>query len=526
MSSGVPYSETALDPNAWDWRRIADNQPLDASAAGTLARIGDADRRSDAEELHWLLKGIRRELAYFNDIYPDAPFERELAAAFARQVDTLDSRASSFIERPAKSTWDDYLTLKYEIRKLYKQLGGIVSGSDWQTPGKQSHSGRQTLTDEAGFAQTEEGTYQRCYGSEAVKAYEDAALRAFYGMPDGLLSRSSLFLTTSGMKALELAIAAFRTFSERRLPCIIQSGFYGEGVELAKTLLEDVRVAAPDEIYGILESSQKIGCLIVDPGQCWPVRPPVDLDRLFDCLRRHQPCGNERLFVVVDRTLTSISNRMFQRYANELPSHIVLVSVESGIKYLQYGFDLANVGYLVACGQAMLEASHRARWVELLSILDAGASPLHVRQLPAPDFSTIEARLGRLNRNAHWMNAYLRYLQKQGRIKDYFLSVNASDAFTLEGEHWIGTVFYIRLHGELSEKAYQARIDACASAAPTGMHLISGGSFGFDSLRLNAVHGDTPEENALRLSAGRAPLDQLMATMRVLDELLFHSCQA
>ncbi|SFB44510.1 Cystathionine beta-lyase/cystathionine gamma-synthase [Cohnella sp. OV330] len=522
MMSDEHLSSSDLDPKNWDWSPMLKDRPFEASDAAKLVQIGNIDRQRDAEELRWLLQGVRREIGFYDAIYPDAPFERELAAAFARQVDKLDGRAESFIEQPAACTWDAYLTLKYEIRKLYKQLGGIVSGSDWQTPGKQSHAGRQTLADEAGFAQEEEGTYQRCYGSEAVKEYEDAAMRAFYGIPDRLRSRSSLLLTTSGMKALELAIAAYRSFAGERLPCVLQSGFYGEGIELARTLLDDVQEAGPDDIYAILETSQPVGCLIVDPGQCWPIKPPVDLRRLFDCLRRHRPYRQELLFVIVDRTLTGIANPMFERYADSLPSHIILVSVESGIKYLQYGFDLANVGYLVASGQPMAEETHRSRWIDLLSIIDAGASPLDVRQLPAPDFATVSARLVRLNRNAHWLNAFLQYLQTQGRIKDFNLSVKASDEYLLEGQHWIGTVFYIRLHGELSEQAYQNRIDACAAAAPSGMHLISGGSFGFDSLRLNAIHGDAPEENALRLSAGRAPLDQLMASMRVLAELLLH----
>ncbi|MDG0793741.1 hypothetical protein OMP38_25115 [Cohnella ginsengisoli] len=405
MMSDEPLSSSDLDPKTIDWSSLL-NGPFEYSKAAKFARIGHVDRRQDAEELRWLLEGVRRELGFYDAIYPDAPFERELAAAFARQVDTLDRRAAAFIEQPAACTWDAYLTLKYEIRKLYKQLGGIVSGSDWQTPGKQSHAGRQTITDEAGFAQEEEGTYQRCYGSAAVKDYEDAAMRAFYGIPERLKNQSSLFLTTSGMKALELAIAAYRLFSAERLPCIVQSGFYGEGVELARTLLDDVRQAGPDEIYDMLEASRPVGCIIVDPGQCWPIKPPVDLRRLFDCLRRHRPYGQELLFVIVDRTLTSIANPMFERYADSLPAHVVLVSVESGIKYLQYGFDLANVGYLVASGQPMAEATHRSRWIDLLSIIDAGASPLDVRQLPAPDLATVAARLGRLNRNAHWMNAF------------------------------------------------------------------------------------------------------------------------
>ncbi|MDI4646003.1 hypothetical protein [Cohnella hashimotonis] len=516
-----PTEAAALDPQTWDWRRVADGQPFKTADTAALAAIGIKDRIVDAKELRWLLEGIRRELGFYKAIYPDAPFELELAAAFARQLEALDRKASSFIEDPALCTWHAYLTLKYEIRKLYKQLGGIVSGSDWQTPGKQLHGERQSLTDEAGFAQEEEGTYQRCYGSEAVKDYEDAALQAFYYIPDKLRTRTSLYLTTSGMKALELAIVAYMSSSGNRLPCIVQSGFYGEGVELARTLVDDIKEAAPEIIYNLLESSQPIGCLIVDPGQCWPVRQPVSLSKLFDCLQRHRPYEDRLLFVIVDRTLTGISNRMFERYAESLPSHIVLISVESGIKYLQYGFDLANVGYLVVSGQAMREASFHERWIELLSILDAGASPLDIRQLPVPDLATVSARLDRLNRNADWMRAFLSCLKTYGHIRQFFLSVNPCDEFMLEGKPWIGSVFYIQLDGNLPEQAYQERIDTCVRLAPPGLQLVSGGSFGFDSLRLNAVHGDTPQENALRLSVSRAPLDQLMETMQVLVKLLF-----
>ncbi|MFC3800641.1 hypothetical protein [Cohnella sp. GCM10012308] len=525
MSINTQQSIPALDPRTWDWSLVTDNgrRPFDAGVSAELVRISMEDRKRDAEELRWLLKGIRRELGFYKAIYPDDPFELQLAAAFANQLEALEQRTTSFIEDPGTCTWDAYLRLKYEIRKLYKQLGGIVSGSDWQTPGKQLQGGRQSLTDEAGFAQEEEGTYQRCYGSEAVKNYEDQAIKAFYGIPNEAKSRSALFLTTSGMKALELAIAAFRSFSVNRLPCIVQTGFYGEGVELARTLLDDINELSPDEIYHLLETSQPIGCLIVDPGKCWPVRQPVSLRTLFDSLQRHRPSADERLFVIIDRTLTGISNRMFERYEARLPSHVVLISIESGIKYLQYGFDLANVGYLVACSQAMEEEAFRARWIELLSILDAGASPLDVRQLPVPDLATVSERLGRLNRNASWMSAFLAYLKTQGRIRHYFLSVNPSDEFLLEGKQWLGSVFYIQLNEDLSEQAFQERIDACARAAPAGIHLVSGGSFGFDSLRLNAVHGDKPEENALRLSVSRAPLDHLMDTMRVLDDLLFRA---
>ncbi|CAI6032401.1 hypothetical protein [Cohnella sp. JJ-181] len=520
MSHSPFDGRATLEPEEWDWRTLTSDSELQPAVARTLRQIASDDRRADAGELRWLLNGIRRELDFYRKIYPDAPFEQELAAAFSRQLESLDLRASAFVDDPGACAWDAYLTLKYEVRKLYKQLGGIVSGSDWQTPAKQLHAGEQVTADESGYAQEEEGTYQRCYGSEAVKRYEDEAMDAFYAMPAHIRERSAIYLTGSGMKALELALAAYKTFAGEDLPCYVQAGFYGEGESLSKTLLSNVKRASPDEMYKLLREGQPVGCLIVDPGQCWPIRQPVDLGALFEALKLHEQ--RQPLYVIVDRTLTSVANPIFERYADRLPAHVVLVCVESGIKYLQYGFDLVNVGYLVACGHALAEETHRERWVELLSILDAGASPLDVRQLPEPDRSTIITRLSRLNRNAHWMDAYLQYLRRQGDILGYDRSVDPSDAYILEGRTWIGSVFYVRLHGDLSEQEYQERIDACVSASPPEMHLISGGSFGFDSLRLNAVHGEAPEENALRLSVGRAPLDQLLATFQVLARLLLH----
>lgn len=485
-----------------------------------VLRIELDDRREDLGELRWLLEGMGRELDYYKSTYPNAPFEQELAAAFARRHAALEGRVLAFIRQPQGCDWDAYLNLKYEIRKLYKQLGGIVSGSDWQTPGKLFGDSPQELTDEVGFAQEEEGTYTRCYGSEAVKDYEHAAMSAFYSMPDSLADRSALFVTTSGMKALELALVAYRSLTRERLPCYCQDGFYGEGVTLARTLLGHAATADAEAICRMAEAGQPLGCLIVDPGLCWPVREPVDLPRLMEALIRHRQ--REPLFVIVDRTLTSLANPLFERYAERLPPHIVLICVESGIKYLQYGFDLANIGYAVVCAAALAEEEYRARWIELLSILDAGADPVTIRQLPAPDRRTAAARLARINRNAGQTAQFLRRLADEGLIRDYCASVQLGETYRIGGAPWLGSVFYIRLPGALSEEDYQARIDACVKAAPPQLHLVSGGSFGFDTLRLNALHGDTEDEYALRLSVGRAPLGHLLASLAALRESLLH----
>lgn len=401
-----------------------------------------------------------------------------------------------------------YLAVKYEIRTLYKQLGATVAGSDWQSPCKRLKNPPPDIPEETGFAQEEQGTYMRSYGSETVKEYEEASLVALYSLSADMRKQSVGFLTTSGMKALELALVAYKSFTRETLPFYYQKNFYCEGVDLAKSLLNTSLELDPAEIYTKVEANMPIGCLLVDPGMCWPVRPAVDLARLFEGLARHKQ--SQPLYVIVDRTLTSVANPLFERYAHRLPSHVLLISVESGIKYMQYGLEFANVGYLVAVGRTMKHELHREKWVALLSLLDAGADPLTVHQLPAPDLNRLTTRLSRLNRNAYWMDAFLRYLAREGKIAAFYRSVEPSPQYELNGRYWIGSVFYIQIHGYCSEQEYQTWIDAIVLSAPEEVHFVSGGSFGFDTFRMNAVGDASGKETALRVSVGRDPLGQLL----------------
>jgi len=492
-----------------------------------------ADRREDLEELRWLLAEAGRELNLYRSAYPDGRFEREMEAAFRRQAELLAQRVDEYMDSPEACKMDDYLTVKYDIRTLLRQLGAAVAGSDWQSPCVRS-GGAQAETEseadeaeagsrpeqkpsseaaamESGYAQTEQNTYMRSYGSDAVKAYEKAVLEVLYPMPAAARERSLGFVTTSGMKALELALVAFRRFTGDKLPFHVQRGFYGEGTDLAAALLRAPQETAAEEICRIVEANEPLGGLLVDPGMCWPVSPPVDLERLMEGLSRHRQ--REPLYAIVDRTLTSIANPLFERYAHRLPPHVTLIAVESGIKYMQYGLELANAGYLVAAGGKLGDARTREEWIALLALLDAGADPVAVRQLPPPDMPRLRTRLARMNRNAGVVNAFLAELQREGKIAGYHRSVDPSPQYRLDGRPWIGSLFYIELPGLRTEADYQLWVDTFAAAAPPELHFVSGGSFGFDSFRLNAVTDPTGRESALRISVGRDPLGQLMVKL-------------
>jgi hypothetical protein len=499
-----------IDPVEFDWTNFLHTNYIDQDLTSMRGELDD--RKEDLSELSWLLSEIRKELKLYRNTFPGGPFELDLEMAFARQIDVLEKQVGKYKNELEKSDLNAYLAVKYAIRTLYKQLGAVVAGSDWQSPCKRLKDSPQAVPQEAGFPQEEQGTYMRSYGSETVKDHEEASMKAFYSLSEHLSKRSVGFLTTSGMKALELALVAYKSFTREALPFYCQRGFYGEGIDLARILLSNPLELISADICELVESNKPIGGLLVDPGLSWPVRPAMDLARLFAGLSHHKQ--NEPLYVIVDRTFTSAANPLFERYSDLLPPHVVLISVESGIKYMQYGLDLANVGYLVALGRSMENNSHKEKWIGLLSLLDAGAEPVTARQLPTPDSRRLETRLSRLNRNAYWMDAFLTFMASEGKIAAFYRSVDPSPQLMLDKRQWMGSVFYIQFPGNYSEQDYQDWIDRFVKLSPQEEHFVSGGSFGFDTFRMNAVCDADGKENALRVSVGRDPLGQFLLKLK------------
>jgi hypothetical protein len=72
----------------------------------------------------------------------------------------------------------------------------------------------------------------------------------------------------------------------------------------------------------------------------------------------------------------------------------------------------------------------------------------------------------------------------------------------------------------MSESDYQEWINQLVAQAPDKLHLISGGSFGFDTFRFNTVTDAAGQLNALRMSVGRDPLGQLLVKLHYLYRVL------
>ncbi|MDF2668449.1 MAG: hypothetical protein K0R67_755, partial [Paenibacillus sp.] len=233
-----------------DWGALfASNSLFHWDSDSVLQAIEQRERMEDLEELSWFLEVIHERLQVYRDEFPHRKFEQELALAFGHQTDLLRDRVEMYKQHPMQCNFNMYLEIKYEVRTLHKQVGSVLSGSDWQAPAIEVAPYKTVVPAEAGYTQEEQGTYMRTYGSEYVKTYEEKMLNAFYPMSAEARKKCIRYLTSSGMNALELALVAYKKHTAEQLPCYVQTGFYCEGNDLASALLDHSQEKSVEEIY-------------------------------------------------------------------------------------------------------------------------------------------------------------------------------------------------------------------------------------------------------------------------------------
>ncbi|WJH35259.1 hypothetical protein N6H14_04115 [Paenibacillus sp. CC-CFT747] len=353
-----------------------------------------------------------------------------------------------------------------------------------------------------------------------IEAYETAFLQEYYPMSEGARSRTQACLTSSGMKALEVALLLYRTMTDRPLPLYHQVGYYYEGITLIRDLYPDARAVTVEDIYAMLDRGEEMGCLLLEPGLTWPVHEGIDLDLLFRKLERHRQ--STPLFLIIDRTLTGMANPFFERYADRMPGHVVLVSIESGIKYWQLGLELTNLGFLVLSGEPVAHPETEERLTHLMGVLTGVPDPALVWRLPRPSRSVLERRMERLARNTNVLYSFLQERRKEGRVSRVYHSVQAGQGLRAGREPWMGSLLYVQLPGVVHYHEYEELAKHWAETAEPALCIHQGGSFGFDTMRLAAVE-ESPERefnSALRLSVGRDTAEELAAKLVWLDRML------
>ena len=457
------------------------------------------ERLENVAELQFLMDDLRGRIA---PLHPDSGPGQLNAAAWHDILHSRVQQMESVLQRwqlvPERYTLTSWMEAKHEMRLLYKIAAGLLQSGDWNSPAVSMPNG--TLR-EKGWLQQEEDTYMRTGGSEVLKQVERHWLAELYRIPPAMSHTTFGYLTTSGLKALEIALLLFQAVTHRSEPVYYQDGLYFEAEMVVKNLIPSAVSLQAEEICGLLRCHEDIGCLIIDPSTTWPIKPAVSQKQFLQVLREYKP--QRQAFIVIDRTMTSLFNQPLEEVGS-FSSKVALVSFESGIKYLQHGLDMANLGLLVVSGMIMRMKTYQQLVSDLMSIFSGYPDPGVVMRLPTVYAKQVHRRLCRMTRNTHWLADMLRRFQEQGPVVRVNVCVEPEQGFFAGDLPWIGSMVYFQLKGMQTVDDYQQWLRRLVVGAPADLQLQIGGSFGFDSIRFCVVENKQSDEGevGVRVSVG------------------------
>lgn len=484
-------------------------------SSSTAVEIDRKERLEDIDELIWLIDDVLDKaqiflnIPYANDVLTNI-ISPELDKLFRLRRQLEDSKSKPL-------SIDDYLKYKYLFRIILKCITGTIASSDWQAPADSAG-----IIFEHGLAQTERDEYMRSGGSNFVKKIEVDYFREYYMIADSNAHHMYMRFTSSGMKALEMAIISYLNIqTDLSLPVYYQSNFYYEGITLIQALYPTAQSVATEELYQVLASERPIGCLLVEPSTTWPVGSEIDFDLVIKLLKRHKQ--KRPLFVIVDKTLSSIFNQPFLNDMNDLSKNVVIVTIESALKYYQFGLDLVNLGMISFYGKIFRFIQYRELLDHLMAVLTAIPDHGLILRLPSPNYRAVQNRLLRMARNCDFLYRVLLERKEEGGFYQVFRSFSDSNSkFSCNGQVWRGNLLYVMLRKELAFSSYITALQNFLLCAPKRLCIQRGGSFGFDTLRLCCVEDFYgTESSALRISVGRDTVSEMIDKCRFFYETDF-----
>lgn len=457
------------------------------------------ERAKDLKELMWLMEQCLLKVKEVERIFSKSSLEIEMVNIIRQHCKLLSQQLEIYKNTPQKCTFLNFIKLKYNIRAVFKNLSGILTSSDWQSPAISTGS----LVKEKGIGQINEDVYMRMNGHEFVTNFQDRFFSEYYRIPLALQKKTLGVLTNSGMKALEMALIAYKTITKDIFPIYFQEGYYFEGITLIKNIYSNAECISSTNIYQKIENNEDIGCLLIDPGTTWPIRDGINLDLFFEKLKHHRQ--KKPLFIIIDRTITSITNSILEKYEKMLPSHVVLIIVESGIKYFQLGLDLTNLGFVTFTGNIFRMKDFVDIINHLSSVLSAIPDPVLLQRLPDPNLPFVEERLDRMARNTRLLCSFFKYMVGRNLIKEVNTSVSMDKKYQINEYPWIGTLIYVKTLYSESLSDYANECENIVRNIQPNINIYSGSSFGFDTTRLCVVEEmfSSKLNCALRISVGR-----------------------
>ncbi|UOE58264.1 hypothetical protein HPB58_12945 [Priestia filamentosa] len=495
-----------------DWEKlIVDHSYLNNS---TILELTFEERRKDIEELNWLINNCIEKYNSISYLYPNSN-KLSIKGFFKEEITLLKKHISLLQSIENDSFFSIFIRIKYQIRRLLKQLSGMLTSTDWLSPAV-SKKGSWT---EKGDYQKEEDVYMRLRGSQNLKELERVFLNEYYEYSDVYENKTKGFITCSGMKALEVALIAYKMINKRdNSPIFYQDGLYYEGITLVNSIDQGAQSLTVEEIYNKLDDSEDINCLIVDPGTTWPIRKGIEMDILMKkiCKIRH----TKPFFLIIDRTVTTISSQIIRDYGEKLPKNVILISIESGLKYYQLGLDLMNMGFICIHGYLLRLPSFLNTFNHLLGVLSASPEPDLCFRLPPFSLKRLENRLIRMGRNTSLLYEMFKHLQEKKDISTVRPAIQDDYGYRIGKTNWIGTLLYVQSNELRDKEDYYSAARKISSNSPNNLCIFTGSSFGFDSMRVGPVEeaNTISPNNAIRFSVGREPINEILLKGRYLQQ--------
>jgi cystathionine beta-lyase/cystathionine gamma-synthase len=473
-----------------------------SAARGGLHAAALDDVRADLDQLLYLCRSAEAELDAAEVELDGAALHgatrellaRQLACARDRYRVTgrrlLSLRALAGSAAPSPALLNELSAERRSLADLLRAeqglLAALVGAADWQSPSF-LHSTLPAAGRQNGRIRPHWNDYKRDRHLDG-DVYERRYLRAMVDGPAGLRA----LLTSCGMSAFTTVLSCLQLEGKLDGPVVAGAGLYHESrLLLEKALPGRVRLAdEADErtLLGAIDERQP-GAVFLDSLSNTKWMPVPDLAAVVEHLR-----GRET-YLVVDNTGLSVSCQPFA-LARE---SVRLIVVESLLKYAQLGLDRANAGVIVARGD---DAELLARYREHLG---TNVADVAVHALPRPDRAVLERRLARLQRNALIL-AYRLRNRAPASVEIVYPGLpghscaRASRRLPFHGA-CLSIVFR---DGDRSLRRERALVEAAvAEAGRSGIALLGGSSFGFDTTRiyLTAANAELGEP-FVRVAAG------------------------
>ena len=245
----------------------------------------------------------------------------------------------------------------------------------------------------------------------------------------------------------------------------------------------------------------EIGIILLEPGTTWPFNSGVNIENIYHLLNKTN--RTKPLVIIIDRTTTSITNQMLYELDYQLPAHVVLIIVESALKYYQYGMDLGNMGFIVATGKIFRYKKYRDLIEHLMYILSGIPDPAIVMRFPSPSIDMLKKRLFRISRNTDLYISFFNFIQSSHLIDFIGTSVDKNSGCNICGDNWKGSLVFLKLKYLSNSSEYYEYTRNIVMKADPKLNIHLGSSFGFDNLRLSVVEDLRDKNNtAIRFSIG------------------------